>query len=166
MFDIRFSSGRIAENLDVEKTIEMHGINYPIRVKVENMNVTLTDEYGKKVSADLTNGEEIIISDSTINKLNIVSGQILSPSRYSLEQNYPNPFNPITKIKFSIPDESGVNLSVYNILGELISTLVDEKLKAGYYEFNFDGTKYSSGVYFYRINAGSFVETKKMILLR
>jgi hypothetical protein len=167
MFDVRFSSGRIAEQLDnSEKTIEMSGINYPLKVKVENLNLTLTDEYRKKVSADLINGEEIFISDNTINKLKIVSGQILNPVLYSLEQNYPNPFNPTTNIKFSIPDESDVNLSVYNILGELISTLVNEKLKAGYYDFNFDGTKCSSGIYFYRIKTGSFIETKKMILLR
>jgi hypothetical protein len=166
MFDIRFSSGRIAENLDDEKTIEMSGINYPVRVKVENMNVTLKDEYGKAINAELINGNEMIISDNSINRLKIVSGQILNPVEYSLEQNYPNPFNPDTRIKFAIPIESEVNLSVYNILGELVSTIVDEKMNAGYYEYNFDAAHYSSGIYFYRIKAGSFVETKKMILLR
>ena len=167
MFDVRFSSGRIAENLEgAEKTIEMSGINYPVRVKVVNMNITLKDEYGKVVNASLINGEEMTISDNSVNRLKIVSSQILNPIEYSLEQNYPNPFNPNTRIKFTIPEESDVNLSVYNILGELVSTIVDEKMNAGYYEYNFDAMQYSSGVYFYRIKAGSFVETRKMILLR
>jgi len=166
MFDIRFSSGRIAENLDDEKTIEMSGINYPVRVKVENMNITLKDEYGKELNAALINGEEVTISDNSVNRLKIVSSEILNPVEYSLEQNYPNPFNPTTRIKFTIPQESNVNLSVYNILGELISTIVNENMQAGYYEYNFDAAHYSSGIYFYRIKAGPFVETRKMILLR
>jgi hypothetical protein len=166
MFDIRFSSGRIAENLDDEKTIEMSGINYPVRVKVENMNITLKDEYGKELNAALINGGEITISDNSVSRLKIVSTEILNPVEYSLEQNYPNPFNPNTRIKFAVPIESEVNLSVYDILGELVSTIVDEKMNAGYYEYNFDAAHYSSGIYFYRIKAGSFVETRKMILLR
>lgn len=92
---------------------------------------------------------------------------------FRLEQNYPNPFNPITKIKFSIPlaethrDASlHVTLEVYDILGNEITTLVNEEKPAGSYSINFDGSKLSSGVYFYQIRAGSFVETKKMILLR
>jgi len=89
-----------------------------------------------------------------------------SPLNYELYQNYPNPFNPSTKIKFVITKESNVNLSIYNALGELVSTLVDEQLKIGYHEYEFDATNLASGVYIYRIIAGDFVETKKMVLLR
>ncbi len=88
------------------------------------------------------------------------------PIRFELSQNYPNPFNPITTIKFAVAKESNVNLNIYNVLGELVSTLVNEELKAGYYEYDFNASILASGVYLYRISAGDFVETKKMVLLK
>jgi hypothetical protein len=88
------------------------------------------------------------------------------PTEYSLEQNYPNPFNPSTIIKFAVPKESFVNLSIFNVLGELVSQLVNEQKKPGQYEYDFNAVKFSSGIYIYRIKAGSFIETKKMVLLR
>jgi len=88
------------------------------------------------------------------------------PTKYKLNQNYPNPFNPSTTIKFAVPYESNVNLSIYNVLGELISTLVNEQKKPGYYEYEFNASTLASGVYLYRIKAGSFVETKKMALMK
>ena len=88
------------------------------------------------------------------------------PSLFSLSQNYPNPFNPITKIRFDLPKNVNVKLTIYDMLGREIETLVNEQLNAGSYEVNWDGTKYTSGVYYYRLNAGEFVETKKMILVK
>ncbi len=84
----------------------------------------------------------------------------------NLSQNYPNPFNPSTKIKFAIPKESNVDLSIYNVVGELVVTLVNEHLNAGYHEYEFNASKLSSGIYIYRIKADDFVETKKMVLLK
>ncbi len=86
--------------------------------------------------------------------------------RFYLFQNYPNPFNPSTKISYSIPQTSFVTLKVYDILGKEIATLVNEEKQVGNYEINFDAKNLSSGVYFYRIQAGNFTETKKFILLR
>ena len=88
------------------------------------------------------------------------------PKEFKLIQNYPNPFNPNTKIKFDLPKNVNVKLTIYDMLGREIETLVNEKLNAGSYEVTFDGTKYTSGVYYYRLNAGEFVETKKMILVK
>ncbi|RKY97823.1 MAG: hypothetical protein DRQ13_04195 [Ignavibacteriae bacterium] len=88
------------------------------------------------------------------------------PKEYKLTQNYPNPFNPSTTIKFAVPIESNVNLSIYNVMGELVSTLVNEQKKPGYYEYEFNASTIASGVYLYRIKAGSFVETKKMALMK
>lgn len=88
------------------------------------------------------------------------------PDEFSLEQNYPNPFNPATKIKFTIAKKSEVNLKVYNILGEEIVVLVNERLNAGIYEVTFDGAKLSSGIYFYKIIADGFSETKRMVLVK
>jgi len=90
-----------------------------------------------------------------------------------MEQNYPNPFNPSTTIKYSIPsiisnEERNLNvaLKVYDVLGNEVVTLVNENQSAGSYEVDFNASLLTSGVYFYKLQAGSFVETKKMVLLR
>ena len=88
------------------------------------------------------------------------------PVQYSLSQNYPNPFNPSTIIRFSVPEESNISIVVLNTLGEEITTLLNENLTSGSYEVDFDAAGLPSGIYFYKIQAGSFVETKKMILLK
>lgn len=83
-----------------------------------------------------------------------------------LSQNYPNPFNPSTKINFSIPKAGFVTLKVYDMLGREVKTLVSDQLTAGEYVSEFDGALLSSGTYFYRIQAGDFVETKRMVLVK
>ena len=85
---------------------------------------------------------------------------------YNLTQNYPNPFNPTTTIKYRIPELSLVTLKVYDVLGNEIAILVNEEKPAGTYEINWNGSKYPSGIYFYRLQAGSFIETKKMVLIK
>jgi hypothetical protein len=85
---------------------------------------------------------------------------------FQLDQNYPNPFNPITNISYIVSSEGNVNLSVYNSLGELVELLVNENQKAGKYDVVWNAEKYPSGVYYYRLSAGSFIQAKKMILLR
>jgi hypothetical protein len=88
------------------------------------------------------------------------------PLEYALTQNYPNPFNPSTKIKYSIPQSSNVVIKVFDILGNEIETLVNEEKSIGNYEVQFDATNLPSAIYFYQLQAGNFVETKKMVLLR
>jgi len=88
------------------------------------------------------------------------------PLIFKLSQNYPNPFNPLTKINFTVPNKTNVTLKVYDILGKLVKTLVNEVREAGNYTVTFNGTDYSSGVYFYTIEAGDFRESKKMILIK
>lgn len=85
---------------------------------------------------------------------------------YKLYQNYPNPFNPTTKIKYSIPQTSYVTIKVYDILGKEIETIVNEEKPIGNYEIEFDGSKLTSGVYFYKMKVGSFINTKKFILIK
>ncbi len=111
--------------------------------------------------------------DGSFEYSNIVEVDINLPIEFSLEQNYPNPFNPSTKIKYSIPnvtlsgvEGSRVILKVFDILGKEIAILVNEEKSAGNYEVKFDASKLSSGVYFYQLQAGSFIETRKMILIR
>ncbi|RPI71044.1 MAG: T9SS C-terminal target domain-containing protein, partial [Ignavibacteriales bacterium] len=88
------------------------------------------------------------------------------PAEYALYQSYPNPFNPTTTIKYAIPISEIVTIKVYDLLGSEISTLLNEYKSAGTYTLDFNGSSFASGVYFYQIEAGSFVETKKMILMK
>jgi hypothetical protein len=93
------------------------------------------------------------------------------PTTYSLSQNYPNPFNPVTEIHFEIPERSHVTLTVYNVVGQKVATLVDKELMPDRYVVDWEGTsdsgaKVATGVYFYKLQAEGFVETKKMMLLK
>jgi len=88
------------------------------------------------------------------------------PASYTLFQNYPNPFNPLTTIKFSVPASGHVNITVFELAGRKVETLVDHNLSAGTYETVFDALDLSSGMYFYRITTGDFVQTKKMMLVK
>ncbi len=93
------------------------------------------------------------------------------PAVYSLSQNYPNPFNPMTQIRFTIPEDARVDLKIYDMLGAEIATIVGDNLRAGYYTYEWNGKnnfgqKVSSGIYIYRMVAGDFVNTKKMILMK
>ncbi len=111
-----------------------------------------------------SNFDIVTIMYTDMVNVNQISGNI--PSSFSLHQNYPNPFNPTTSIKFKVKSLKDVKLSVYNNIGKEVAVLVNEKLSAGEYEYQFDGSNLSSGVYFYRLLAGEFVETRKMVLMK
>ncbi len=88
------------------------------------------------------------------------------PNSFSLSQNYPNPFNPKTNIKFALPKNSFVTLIIYDVLGREVETFVNEQLQPGTYEVDWDATNYPSGIYYYKLNAGSYSKTKKMVLIK
>jgi hypothetical protein len=90
----------------------------------------------------------------------------VNPTDYALLQNYPNPFNPVTVINYQLPKTSNVKLSIYNALGQEVSTLVNELQNAGDYKVEWNASAYPSGVYFYHLEAGSFVSNKKMMLIK
>lgn len=106
----------------------------------------------------------ILIRDP--NYVFVENANVSTTSNYYLSQNYPNPFNPVTTLRFTIIDLQFVTLKVYDILGREIATLVNEEKSAGDYEIEFDASNLSSGIYFYRLKAGDFVKTKKMVLIR
>jgi hypothetical protein len=118
------------------------------------------------LKAEMAVGGWIYWTDSTKLIVTGVGTEQALPVRYALEQNYPNPFNPATTIRYALPHKSQVLLSVYNTLGQQVATLVNESQEAGIHEVRFDGSGLASGVYFYRLQAGSFVQTKKFVLLR
>ena len=166
MFDIRYSSGRVAEDLNSAiKTIEMSGVTYPLTVRVENMDIRLMDETGKTINVNLKSGEDVVISEATIQKL-MVSGELI-PAEYALEQNYPNPFNPSTVIEFSLPENVGnVKLSIYNMLGEKVAELVNTALTAGKYQYQWNAQNVATGIYIYELRTDKFVSVKKMVLIK
>ena len=90
----------------------------------------------------------------------------LNPKTFALFTNYPNPFNPSTKIRYAISQTSFTTLTVYSMLGDEVSTLINEIKTPGIYEVNFDGTDLASGTYFYKLESGNFTQTKKMIILK
>jgi 2',3'-cyclic-nucleotide 2'-phosphodiesterase (5'-nucleotidase family) len=136
--------------------------------------ITIIDPYLYADSSEFQVLSEYIISQLTItpiNRGNIVAGvkgidEGELPEQFRLEQNYPNPFNPSTKISYQLTVSSDVVLKVYDVLGNEVATLVDEYKPAGIYEIEFNASALTSGVYFYQLNAGDFVQTKKMILLK
>jgi hypothetical protein len=88
------------------------------------------------------------------------------PTKFDLNQNYPNPFNPVTKIKYEIPKASYVTIKVFDILGREVSTLVSGNMEAGYYVHDFDASALSSGVYIYKMTAGMFEKTMRMMVIK
>ncbi len=102
-------------------------------------------------------------SDNSIEK---IKSEHELPTRFYLEQNYPNPFNPITEITFGLPTDEFVTIEIFNSIGQKISILMNEVKTAGVYHIPFDGLKYASGMYIYKFKAGSFIETKKMLLVK
>ncbi|MBD3232470.1 MAG: T9SS type A sorting domain-containing protein, partial [candidate division Zixibacteria bacterium] len=93
-------------------------------------------------------------------------GDTVAPSEYGLRGNYPNPFNASTNINFSLPEAGNVSLEVYNLMGQKIATLVNGYKEAGQHTVNWDASSYSSGVYFYKLDAGEKLLTRRMTLLK
>ncbi len=89
-----------------------------------------------------------------------------SPNEYSLYQNYPNPFNPSTIIDYSVPEKSFIRLSVFNAIGQEVAILIQEEMEPGTYTITFNAANLPSGVYFYRLQSGNFIETRKMVLMK
>jgi|GEM_PF-2111972 len=92
--------------------------------------------------------------------------EITTPSQIALFQNYPNPFNPVTKISFNLPISGKTSLGIFNLLGENVAAVINEELNSGYHEYVFNASMLASGVYFYKLESGSFIDVKKMILIK
>jgi hypothetical protein len=120
-----------------------------------------TDKFNN-VWISTANGLAIYNSNGIIGIENEIT---MLPDGYKIYQNYPNPFNPVTTIKYELPKEGMITFKIYDILGKEIYS-INEFRKAGIHEIKFDGSNFASGVYFYRIETGSFIDTKKMVLVK
>jgi hypothetical protein len=123
-----------------------------------SVNLSTAASDGKIVGSTLWSFKGVVSA------VEAASGQV--PEKFALNQNYPNPFNPSTTFEYSITKSSQVVLEVFNVLGQSVARLVDEQLNAGTYRMSYDASQLSSGVYLYRLTAGDFVQTKKMILMK
>jgi hypothetical protein len=95
-----------------------------------------------------------------------VEDELPAVSEFKLEQNYPNPFNPSTIIKFGIPERSNVQITIYDLLGSEVTTLLNQELDKGWYDLTFNANGFSSGFYIYRMQAGNYISTKKMLMIK
>lgn len=121
---------------------------------------------GVWIKDKLLNPADDFPTDPTSVKVDFLGGNNAAPDNFEIYQNYPNPFNPVTNINYQMPEDSFVKVTVFNSLGEKVKTLVSEYQTAGSYNIKFDGENFTSGVYYYKINAGRFAKTKKMILIK
>lgn len=111
-------------------------------------------------------GNGILVADSILTGITKTDASHVLPSTFNLNQNYPNPFNPTTVIGYQLPANSFVTLEVYDVLGRKVRTLINERQTAGAHLVNFNAIDLSSGVYFYRLTSGSFVNTKTLMLIK
>lgn len=148
----------------------------PVSGNLELVTINLIPKSGFSGSKSVIELNELRINENDIlfgvdtaevSLVTSVNENTSIPEEYSLSQNYPNPFNPATTINFALPVSGNVTLIVYNVLGEHVSNLINGKqLNAGYHSVNFNASKLASGIYYYRIQSGSYSQTKKMILLK
>jgi hypothetical protein len=132
----------------------------------EPSNYLFIDDIRSINGKQLTYRLKQIDFDGHYNFSNKIMVETITLTKFSLEQNYPNPFNPTTTIKFSIPVEVNVSLKIYDALGSEVETILNQKIEPGNYKYQWDASAYPGGVYFYRIIAGNFANTKKLILLK
>ena len=136
----------------------------------EQFGTSISLDYNKLISGARGDDDNGTGSGSAYINFNFIVGveneQLKDPLSYNLNQNYPNPFNPTTSIKYKIPEFNFVTLKIYDVLGNEIITLVNEEKPVGSYKVELNATSLPSGIYFYRLQAGSFVETKKMVFLK
>lgn len=179
-YTISWWSNHLAPTLDIELSIDGgdtwsyivkdlpdNHTTYEWTTPMINSNNCLIRLGGYPCSYDVSDSIFTITFASSVDEVNL-------PKEFSLEQNYPNPFNPRTKIRFEIPEviASGmkqslhITIKVYNILGNEVASLVNDHKPAGNYEIEFNGSELPSGVYFYELRAGSYIETRKMLLIK
>jgi Secretion system C-terminal sorting domain len=140
----------IGQSIDIEANWDADSLSVVVFVQSSGLKTVYQSE-------TISYNDLVVSNDDNANQI---------PEEFILEQNYPNPFNPSSTIKFSIPTSEFVTLEVFDILGNEVAALVKENKLSGTYEVLFSAARLSSGVYFYQLKAGEFLQTKKMILMK
>ncbi|MDD5361305.1 MAG: Omp28-related outer membrane protein [Ignavibacteria bacterium] len=151
-----------------QNTVLTYNLNYviPAGINIANCHINyVVYKAGSPytTNAPVQNGLKTAASDYTVTGIGNIEK---IPTNYDLGQNYPNPFNPTTNLNFSVPKDGNVVFKIYDIKGKEVATYIDGYIKAGTYSVTIDGTALSSGIYFYKLMAGSFTETKRMMLVK
>ncbi|MCX8057325.1 MAG: M20/M25/M40 family metallo-hydrolase [Ignavibacteria bacterium] len=169
VFDVRFADNYLVNNLFTDECL----IKISSNGKPINVNLLSSNESEQIQLNYYSNGNSYKIVVSNNQKFALPSDvsyikvkKLSQPKEFVLSQNYPNPFNPKTTINFKLPEDAKVTLKVYDIHGRIVETLIDENKNAGNHSINFDGSKYSSGIYFYELSAGKYKAIKKMMLVK
>ncbi|MFZ0392176.1 MAG: FlgD immunoglobulin-like domain containing protein, partial [Calditrichia bacterium] len=176
-FDARFEGDYRAVS-GSDAVIELQASNYPVTIRFEELPaephyqwvLEELNELNESRTTHLVSDQDIQISNPQVKRLRLTRQQLL-PKTFAVQQNYPNPFNPSTEIRYALPADEQVLIEIYNSLGQKVNTLVSARQKAGYYTVTWHGSNdsgqpVSSGVYFYRVAAGSQQVIKKMMLLK
>jgi len=182
-----YLNSRVYNNIDLTDSLKFNWAHAVYTGYTERMQVlvstnggssypyTIFDKSGANLATAPATSNDFIPTSSQWGRFSIAMGSILTsihqigtetPTSFALNQNYPNPFNPVTNISYMIPRSSKVSLKVYDIKGQLISTLFEGNQNVGIYLTQFDGSKLASGVYFYKLEAGDFKEVRKMTLIK
>jgi hypothetical protein len=133
----------------------------------QEAGVTFSFDVRREAPVNTTDTVKFLISDNMGGSWSkSIVLEYIPPRTYALEQNYPNPFNPSTTIQYQLPEEVKVRLEVYDLLGRKVTTLLDNRIPAGYHEVSFDASSLASGLYIYRLVAGSFSKTRKMMVMK
>lgn len=166
IFDARFTSDQGAIALQTSVQLAISNAVYPVTIQTEGTVVSVTDcvSGGKLLQGTVQPGKPVTIANPAVQLLQVTAETV--PYTFALEQNYPNPFNPETKIAYSVPVSGRVHLEVFDILGSKIATLFSGTQTAGSYAVTFNAAHLPSGMYFYRLDAGSFHAVKKMMLIK
>jgi hypothetical protein len=172
VFDVRYGSNRQVESVETgHYELYLSSASYPLKIHGENLGGKVYEVKdgvdGTLVQAELREGGEVTIS-MPLNHLTLEAIETTKemPLTYELGQNYPNPFNPTTIIPFTLSQAGQVHIVVYNVLGEVVKELVNRNYDAGQYRVEFNASQLVSGFYICKMQVGSFIDSKKIMLLK
>lgn len=168
VFDVRFADNSFVSDESVDQVILLNSGLYPVNIRIKNAEGKVYQIQdlvtGNLVNEILQEGKTVKLKNQFIDRIQIK--KIVDKLSFDLMQNYPNPFNPVTTIKFSLPIKTKVNLSIFNSLGEKVRELINDELDRGFHQVEFNAQDLPSGIYFYKLIAGSFAKTRKLVLIK